>query len=166
MQKDDSLGLDQQGLKQLWLETCENLKTSVSPLALEAWGKTSQLQEISDFEGSKWLCVINCPSAFNALQFEKNISNQAKQALTSKLGRPIEFKFNFSLSSSSPLDAGNATANQALPSISSPPPPLTTSPSTTNTSPARLTRKKSPAPQLDNLFSDNTIKQKIGRAHV
>ena len=108
MQKDDSLGLDQQGLKQLWLETCENLKTSVSPLALEAWGKTSQLQEISDFEGSKWLCVINCPSAFNALQFEKNISNQAKQALTSKLGRPIEFKFNFSLSSSSPLDAGNA----------------------------------------------------------
>lgn len=161
MQKDDSLGLDQQGLKQLWLETCENLKTSVSPLALEAWGKTSQLQEISDFEGSKWLCVINCPSAFNALQFEKNISNQAKQALTSKLGRPIEFKFNFSLSSPSPLDASNATANQTSPSISSPPAPLITSPSITNTSAARLTRKKNPVPQLDNLFSDNTIKQTI-----
>ena len=97
MATSNSLGLDEKSLSQLWLETCELLKNQVSPLALEAWGKTSQLQEISDFEGNKWLCTINCPSAFNAFQLEKNLGEPVKKALENKLGRPIEFKFNFSL---------------------------------------------------------------------
>lgn len=149
----NSLGLDEKSLSQLWLETCELLKNQVSPLALEAWGKTSQLQEISDFEGDKWLCTINCPSAFNAFQLEKNLGEPVKKALEDKLGRPIEFKFNFSLPNtdaaeenfhpSSPLIAAENTLSQSTLGLNK-----------------RPSQKKKLINQED-LFSENTIKQTI-----
>lgn len=148
----NSLGLDEKSLSQLWLETCELLKNQVSPLALEAWGKTSQLQEISDFKGNKWLCTINCPSAFNAFQLEKNLGEPVKKALEKKLGRPIEFKFNFSLPSADIVKENSQSS------------PLSTikensSPQSTPINKRQGQKKKTP--NQEDLFSESTIKQTI-----
>ena len=98
-----ALALDQASLTALWAETCQELSTSLSPLTVDAWGKTCSLQRIDDFETDKWLCTFLCPSSFNALQFEKNLKAAAATALAAKLGRPVELKFIFNLPAASTI---------------------------------------------------------------
>ncbi len=95
MQNESSLSLSGDQLDSLWLEVCQELIVLSSPLLVNAWAKTSRLQQIEDFADGKWLCTFACPSSFNALQFEKNLSPLVKNVLNQKLGRPIELKFVF-----------------------------------------------------------------------
>ena len=95
MQNEGSLSLSGDQLDSLWKEVCQELLPLSSPLLINAWAKTSQLQQIEDFADGKWLCTFACPSSFNALQFEKNLADIVKNVLSQKLGRPIELKFTF-----------------------------------------------------------------------
>ncbi len=95
MQNEGSLSLSGDQLDSLWKEVCQELIPLSSPLLINAWAKTSQLQQIEDFADGKWLCTFACPSSFNALQFEKNLADIVKNVLSQKLGRPIELKFTF-----------------------------------------------------------------------
>lgn len=95
MLHDEGLILSGDQLVSLWQDTCQELLALSSPLLVDAWAKTSQLQKIEDFASDKWLCTFACPSSFNALQFEKNLGQIVKNLLKQKLGRPIELKFIF-----------------------------------------------------------------------
>ena len=93
-----TLDLDSGSLQTLWQETCSELTGVVSPLLVEAWGKTCSLHQIDTYaDNTRWLCIFLCPSSFNALQFEKNLGAATKNALATKLGRPVELKFIFNL---------------------------------------------------------------------
>jgi chromosomal replication initiator protein len=134
------------------------LKNTASPLLIDAWGKTSQLQEIADFQGDKWLCTFACPSSFNALQFEKTIVPLAKDALTKKLGRPVEFKFAIDLPRSDAIPAPQPP--NAAPPTSEPAP--ITAPDTAPPAPTSISAPTPPAKQIKTdfgggLFSPDTI---------
>lgn len=158
-----TLDLDAGSLQTLWQETCRELSTSVSPLLLDAWGKTCSLHQIDDYaDGTQWLCIFLCPSSFNALQFEKNLGNSTKTALAAKLGRPVELKFIFNLPQSTPSTTIPDTA------ITTPAATPPSSPSATNatitTSSASSTPTHVPAPTpvfTDGLFADNTVRATI-----
>ncbi len=105
MENQAELSLFGEQLVSLWNEVCQELTVVSSPLLVNAWAKTSQLQKIESFsDHHKWLCTFNCPSSFNALQFEKNLGEQVKELLEHKLGRPTEIKFVFNQDSSFQLE--------------------------------------------------------------
>ncbi len=120
MQNEGSLSLSGDQLDSLWLEVCQELLPLSSPLLINAWAKTSQLQQIEDFADGKWLCTFACPSSFNALQFEKNLSSVVKNLLSQKLGRPIELKFVFNQIKNQPsLNLENDLVNSPVENHSS-----------------------------------------------
>ena len=114
MQNEGSLSLSGDQLDSLWLEVCQELLPLSSPLLINAWAKTSQLQQIEDFADGKWLCTFACPSSFNALQFEKNLSSVVKNLLSQKLGRPIELKFVFNQIKSPPSLVNSINSNSTI----------------------------------------------------
>ncbi|MDR0463282.1 MAG: chromosomal replication initiator protein DnaA [Pseudomonadales bacterium] len=91
------LDLDQAALNALWQETCLDLTSEVSAMTVSAWARPAKLVKIESFEDDRWICTINSPSSFNALQFEKDLSIPTKKILTQKLGKEVELRFDFSL---------------------------------------------------------------------
>ncbi|MBQ6154924.1 chromosomal replication initiator protein DnaA, partial [bacterium] len=152
-----SLSLDQDSLQALGQETCNELTASVSPLLIDAWGKTCTLHQIEDFGGDKWLCTFLCPSSFNALQFEKNLSSFTKTALAAKLGRPVELKFIFNLQPTPPTPVSEKPAPMPPSQPSSEPPQNPPKPGVHS----RIS-SPSPTPEFtDGLFASSTVRQTI-----
>ena len=143
-----SLALDAGSLQTLRQETCTELTNNVSPLLVDAWGKTCSLHQIDDYaNGTQWLCVFLCPSSFNALQFEKNLGGPTKAALAAKLGRPVELKFIFN-----------------LPTAHTPESPTTVSPTTTPIPTTTSSSVDTPPPTVeytDGLFSSHTVRDTL-----
>lgn len=128
MNNPETLSLSGEQLDSLWKEVCQELVAVSSPLLINAWAKTSQLQKIESFTDNKWLCTFACPSSFNALQFEKNLNPVVKNLLEAKLGRPIEIKFVFNQIKIAPTDT-EPTISSIIPD-SAPSTPVKSPPNT------------------------------------
>lgn len=140
----DSLSLNQEQLDSLWQETCQQLTNEVSPLLIDAWAKTSQLTKIEDLGGKSWRAIFQCPSSFNALQFEKNLTSIVVKSLTNQLGRPVELKFVFN----------------PVPTSSAPEPSLSTPAAPVSSKSAPATKKNKP--DFENgLFSTAVVAQTV-----
>lgn len=172
MQNGISLSLSGDQLDSLWSEVCQELIPLSSPLLINAWAKTSQLQQIEDFADGKWLCSFACPSSFNALQFEKNLSPIVKNVLSQKLGRPIELKFVFnqiksqsppsSIANDSSVDLNNLTSSPATSLIENPLPQKTHY-QETNSRPVitNLNLNNNDRSYRDGLFSSSVVKETL-----
>ena len=116
-----SLSFDSTALAILWQEVCTELAESTSPFLANAWAKTATLAQI-ETDNDDWQCVLQFPSSFNALQFEKDLLSPAAVALSKKLSHPANVKIDVAPAPTTPPPSLQPTTALSRPSKKTPDP--------------------------------------------
>lgn len=150
----DQEKLSPEQIKSLWQETLKDIETQVSPATYNTWILANPLSSIEFIPPNKANAICTSPSAFHAMNLQKNFYSFVKNALESQLNKVIDLKFIVgNITANSIQQTNNSkkqTGFQPIKSITTPDVQPVTSPKTQNMSPT-----------VNELFSSHTIKSSL-----
>ncbi|KKS78260.1 MAG: Chromosomal replication initiator protein DnaA [Candidatus Woesebacteria bacterium GW2011_GWB1_43_14] len=96
--------------QQIWHETLESVKVSVSPAIFATWISQTHLSSLKKIDKSRYLAEVGCSSAFVKTTIERRYFGLIQDSLISSLGSPSDLTFVVKSDPANKIDEGGGPA--------------------------------------------------------